>query len=100
MYDGTEEAKLHIFGSQCKAEVRKRNQIFGSPSRDEVRKWTYPYLEVLVEQVRKTIEIFRSPVRAEVWKAELQFFGSKDRVGLQRRSFRPLKVMAERKCGS
>ena len=24
-YSGTEEAELHIFGSQCKADVRKRN---------------------------------------------------------------------------
>ena len=24
-YSGTEEADLHIFGSQCKADVRKRN---------------------------------------------------------------------------
>ena len=23
--------------------------IFGSPGRDEMRKWTYPYLEVLVK---------------------------------------------------
>ena len=44
--------------------------------------------------------IFRSPVRAEVRKAELQIFGSKDRVELRKRSFRPLTVMAERKCRS
>ena len=40
-----------------------------------MRKWTYPYLEVLVEQVRKKNEIFRSPGRAEVRKAELLIFG-------------------------
>ena len=51
--------------------------IFGSPGRDEIRKWTYLYLEVLAEQVRKMNEIFRSPGRAEVRKAELQIFGSK-----------------------
>ena len=43
-----------------------------------MRKWTYPYLEVLVEQVRKKNQIFRSPGRAEVRKAELLTFGSKD----------------------
>ena len=52
------KAELQIFGSQGRAEVRKRNFTFGSPDRDEIRKWTYPYLEVLVEQVRKKNEIF------------------------------------------
>ena len=42
----------------------------------------------------------RSPGRAEVWKAELQIFGSKDRAEFWKQSFRPLKVLAERKCGS
>ena len=74
--------------------------IFGSPGRDEMRKWTYPYLEVLAEQVRKMNEIFRSPGRAEVRKAEHQIFGSKDRAELRKRSFRSLKVMAELKCKS
>ena len=55
----------------------------------------YPYLEVLLEQVRKKNEIFRSPGRAEVRKAELLIFGSKDRAELRKRSFRPLKVLAE-----
>ena len=158
-YGGTEEAELHIFGSQGKAEVWKRNfrslevlakmkcgsglirnwkswqnkcgrwtrsfeswpsgstesgtsdlwhsrqrrtgeaqlHIFESPGRDEMRKWTYPYLEVLVEQVRKKneIEFFRSPGQAEVRKAELPIFGSKVRAELRNRSFRPLKVLAE-----
>ena len=42
----------------------------------------------------------RSPGRAEVWKAEFQIFGSKDRTELRKQSFRPLKVLAERKWGS
>ena len=61
--------------------------IFGSPGRDEMRKWTYPYLEVPAEQVRKMDEILRSPGRAEVQKAELQIVGSKDREDLRKRSF-------------
>ena len=69
--------------------------IFGSPGRDEMRKWTYPYLEVLVEQVRKKNEIFRSPGRAKVRKAELLIFGSTDRAELRKQSFGPLKVLAE-----
>ena len=54
-----------------------------------MRKWTYPYLEVLVEQVRKKNEIFRSPGRAEVRKADLLIFGSQERVELRKQSFRP-----------
>ena len=69
--------------------------IFGSPGRDEMRKLTYPYLEVMAEQVRKMNEIFLSPGRAEVRKAELQIFGSKDRAELRKRSFRTLKVRVE-----
>ena len=74
--------------------------ILGSPGRDEMRKWTYPYLEVLAEQVRKMNEIFRSPGRVELVKAELQIFGSKDIAELRKRNFRPLKVLAELKCRS
>ena len=48
-YGGTEEAELHIFASQGKAEADF--QILGSPGKDEMRKRTYPYLEVLAEQV-------------------------------------------------
>ena len=50
--------------------------IFWSPDRDEMRKWTYLYLEVMAEQV--------CPGRAEVWKL----------------NFRSLAVKAEQKCGS
>ena len=63
-------------------------------------KWTYPYLEVLAEQVRKMNEIFRSPGRAEVQKAELQIFGSQGRTEVRKRNFTSLKVPAEIKCGS
>ena len=46
--------------------------------------------------MRKRNEIFRSPVRAEVQKAELLIFGSKDRAELRKRSFRPLKSWQSR----
>ena len=75
-------------------------QIFGSPGKDEMQKWTYPYLEVLAEQVWKTNETFRSPDRAEVRKAELQIFGSQDRAKVRKRNFTSLEVPAEVKCGS
>ena len=71
--------------------------IFGSPGRDEMRKWTYPYLEVLAEQVQKMNEIFRRPGRVEAWKEEPQIFGRKDRAELRKQSLRPSKVLAELK---
>ena len=91
------KAELQIVGSQCRAETfaEAGRHIFGSPGRVEMRKWTYPYLKALVEQVWKKNEIFRSPSRAEVWKAELLIFGSKDWAELRNRSFRPLKVLEE-----
>ena len=63
-----------------------------------MRKWTYPYLEVLVEQVRKKNEIFRSPGRAEVRKAELLIWQS--RADVQKLNFISLAAQAGRKCGS
>ena len=75
-------------------------QIFGSLGKDEMRKWTYPYLEVLAEQVWKTNEIFRSPGRAEVRKAELQIFGNQGRAEVRKRNFTSLEVPAEVKCGN
>ena len=59
-------------------------QIFGSPDRDEMRKWIYPLFEVLAEQVWKMNEIFR--VQAE------------RKYGKQ--NFRALAIKAEQKCGS
>ena len=80
--------------------MEAESQIFGSPGKDEMRKWTYPYLEVLAEQVWKTKEICRSPDRAEVRKAELQIFGSQCRAEVRKRNFTSLEVPAEVKCGS
>ena len=59
--------------------------IFGSPSRDEMRKWTVTSLEVLVEQVRK-----RNLRSFEVLTE--QKFG--------KLNFTSLPVKAEQKCGS
>ena len=88
-----QKSELQIFGSPGSAEAELH--IFGSPGRDEMRKWTYLYFEVLVEQVRKKNEIFRSPGRAEVCKADLLIFGSKDRSELRKQSFRPLNALAK-----
>ena len=72
--------------------------IFGSPGRDEMRKWTYPYLEVLAEQVWKMKESFRSPGRAEVWKAEFKIFGSQGRAEVRKRNFTFLEV--QQRCNA
>ena len=65
-----------------------------------MRKWTYPHFKVLAEQVWKMNEIFRSPGRAEVQKAELQIFGSQGRAQVRKRSFTSLEVPAGMECGS
>ena len=91
----TESGISDLWQSRQSRSAEAELHIFGSPGRGEIRKWTYPYLEVLVEQVREKNEIFRSPGRAEVRKAELLIFGSKDRAELRKSSFRPLKVLAE-----
>ena len=85
----------HIWQSRQSTSAEAELHIFGSPGWHEMRKWTYPYLEILVEQVRKKNEIFRNPGRAEVRKAELLIFGSKDRAELRKQSFRPLNVLTE-----
>ena len=74
----TESKTSDLWQSRQSRSAEAELHIFGSPVRDEMLKWTYPYLEVLAEQVRKMNEIFRSLGRAEVRKAELQIFGSKD----------------------
>ena len=96
----TESGTSDLWQSRQSRSAEAELHFFGSPGRDEMRKWTYPYLKVLAEQERNMKEIFRSPGRAEERKAELQIFGSKDRAELWKRSFRPLKVLAEPKCRS
>ena len=91
----TESGTSDIWQSRQSRSAEAELHIFGITGRDEMRKMTYPYLEVLVEKVRKKNEIFRSPGRAEVRKAELLIFGSKDREELWKQGFRPLKVLAE-----
>ena len=66
-------------------------QIFGSPGKDEMRKWT---LEVLAKQMWKN-EIFRSPDRAEVRKAELHIFGSPGRDEMWKWTYPYLEVLVE-----
>ena len=110
------EAEFHIFGkSECSLGNRTSDlwqsrqsrsaeaelHIFGSPSRAEMRKWTFTSLEELVEKLRKrNLRFFRSPGRTEVWKAEFHIFANQSRAEVWKRSFRPLEVLAEQKCGS
>ena len=72
----TESGTSDLWQSRQSRSAEAELHIFGSPGRKEMRKWTYLCLEVLVEQVRKKNEIFRSPSRAEERKAELLIFGS------------------------
>ena len=102
-----------LWQSRLSENAEAKLQIFGSRGRDEMRKRNFTSLEVLAEQVRKAeLQIFASQGRAEVWKrnstfsavnverrcgVELQNFGSKDRAEAELQS---LAVKAERKCGS
>ena len=96
----TESGTSDLWQSRQRRSAEAQLHIFESPGRDEMRKWTYPYLEVLAEQVWKTNEIFRSPDRAEVRKAELQIFGSQGRAEVRKRNFTSLEVPTEMTCGS
>ena len=91
-YGGTEEAELHIFGSQGKAEVWKRN----FRSSEVLAKMKCGSDRTSVEDERD----LSSPGRAEVRKAELQMFGIQGSAEVRKRNFTSLKVPAEMKCGS
>ena len=99
-YVGTEEAERHIFGSQGKAEVWKRN--FRSLEVLEKMKCG-SRLIIFGSSGRKSVKDERdlsSPGRAEVRKAELQVLGSQGSAEVRKRNFTSLKVPAEMKCGS
>ena len=120
-WSGTEEAELHIFGSQCKADVRKRNftswgmiteresgsgerkQNFSylavmtgrkCGSRDEMRKCTFTSLEVLVEQVQKRNLRFFEVFSRQNGSAEakLQTFRSPGRAEVRKLNFGKAEV--------
>ena len=74
----------HLWQSRQSRSVEAEFQIFGSHCKDEMRKWTYPYLEVLAEQVWKMNEIF--------WVLAKQKY--------RKRNFRSLAIKAAQKCGS
>ena len=74
----------HLWQSRQSRNVEAEHQIFGNPGKDEMRKWTYPYSEVLAKQVWKMHEIFR--VLAE--------------PNCGKRNCRSLEVKAAQKCGS
>ena len=73
-----------LWQSRLSESAEAKLQIFGSPGRDEMRKRNFTSLEVLAEQVRK---------------AELQIFASKGRAEAREQNFTYLAVKAERKCG-
>ena len=94
-YSGTEEAELHIFGSQGKAEVRKCNftwwqnerteaelQLFGSHGIAEVRKRNFAFLAIKASRV-----LAGKP-------------NSQSRAEVRKRNFTSLEVPAEMKCAS
>ena len=95
-----ESGTSDLWQSRQRRSAEAQLHIFESPGKDVMRKWTYPYFEVLTEQVWKTNEIYQSLDQAEVQKAELQIFGSEGRAEVRKRNFTSLAVPAEMKCGS
>ena len=82
--ESTESGTSDLWQSRQSRSAEAEHHIFGSPGRDEMQKWTYPYLEVLAEQVWKMNEIFEVLAERKYGK----------------RSFRSLVVKTERNCGS
>ena len=74
----------HLWQSKQSRSMEAEFQIFGSLGKDEMRKWTYSYLEVLAKQVWKMNEIFRVLAERKYGK----------------RNFRSLALKAAQKCGS
>ena len=80
----TESGTADLWQSRQCRSAEAEFHIFGSSGRDEMLMWTYPFLEVLAEQVRKMNAIF--DVLAE------RKYG--------KRNFRSLAVKTERNCRS
>ena len=53
----TDSGTSDLWQSRQSRNAEAALPIFGSPDKDEMRKWPYPYLEVLAEQMRKMNEI-------------------------------------------
>ena len=111
----TESGTSELWQSRQSRSAEAELHIFGSPGRDEMRKWAYPFGSPGRTSAEEERDL--SPGRAEVRKAELLIFGSKDGSELRKQSFRPLKswqsradvqklnfislaAKAGRKCGS
>ena len=93
------EAELPIFGSQGRAQVRKRNfTSLGVQAEMTCGSGTSNSLKVLTEKVRKR-NLRSLEVLAER-RAELQIFASQGRADVPKLNLRSLAVNAGRKCGT
>ena len=88
--------KLNLISLAFKAEQKHRN-FTSLEVLAEIKcgSGLTPKFQVLAEQVRKMNEIFRSPGRAEVRKAELHIFKSPGRDEMQKWTYPYLDVLAE-----
>ena len=93
---------MHIFGSQCKAKVGKRNFTSwgmmgewksGSGTSAIWQSWPSGSAEA-------ELHIFWQLKQSVSGAAELQIFGSQGRAEVRKRNFTSLEVPAEMKCGS
>ena len=82
-----ESGTSDLWQSRQRISAAAQLHIFESSGRDEMRKWTYRYLEILAEYENKCGRRTRSFEVMTEWK-----YG--------KRIFRSLEVKAEQKCGS
>ena len=88
-----------LWQSRLSESADAKLQIFGSPGRDEMRKRNFTSLEVLAEQVRKAEPDLCQSRQSGSAGAELHIFGSQGRAEVRKQNFTFLAVNAERKCG-
>ena len=95
-YSGTEKAELHIFGSQCKAEVRKPNFT----SWGMMAEWKSGSGTSAIWQSRKCgsgSSHFWQLKQSVSGEAEHQIFDSQGRVEVRKRNFTSLEFPAKMK---
>ena len=100
-YSGTEEAELHIVGSQCKAEGRK----FNFTSWGMMAEWKSGSGTSAIWQswqsgsAEAELYIFWQLKQSVSGEAELQIFSSQGRTEVRKRNFTSSAVPTEMKCG-
>ena len=93
-YSGTEEAELHICGSQCKVEVRKPNfTSWGMMAEWKSESGTSAiWQSCQCGSTEAELHIFWQLKQSVSGEAELQIFDSQGRAKVRKRNFTSLEV--------